>query len=596
MTTAPRTTNRRWLTAAFAACIAGLALTPTAANANGCIAHSADADGTAAHPFLIENAANLQCLRDNAPDYWTGQHFKQTANIDLSAEPAWTSTIGTVAEPFTGSYDGNGQTITGLQVELTGSNAGLFGATSGATISNLTIDDAAISIPAVEAYSGAAPLVGTANSSTVITNVHSSGTVQGQAAGGIAGQALNGTQIWSSSSSAVITGNDFGAGGLVGFAEIGVSITDSSASGSVIGDIYVGGLVGAVRANSEVFYSYSTGDVTGRPNYQGGGEGGYVGGLVGAAIATASGSGNVIARSFATGDVTATDPRTSNDPNLCGACAGGLIGVTTEDGTEMPNVIADSFASGTVTGGIAAGGLIGRNMGGAAGSANSTATIADSYSRSAVRGPENATGAILGAMTEGIFNVTDTFWNRTDADDADVNSYGMRSTQALMKTYAFYANATWDISDTSPTTKKWVSCAAHNDGYPFLQWYAAKQNWTCSPAPSNLFTVRADGSSTTAVSSLITVPGAGKASQTGTFSGSSSARSAKTVTACRASKKVTKAGHYRLSCQLTSAARSARRKGSIRVSLRTTFTPTGGAARTVTRTITLKKTSSGVTG
>ena len=591
-------TSRPWLAATAAATLiaASFALAPAAAQANGCITHSASADGTAAHPFLIENIQNLQCIRDNPDVYWENQHFKQTADIDLSAEPAWTSTIGTVAEPFTGSYDGNGQTITGLQVELTGSDAGLFGATSGSTISNLTIGDAAISIPSLETYSGAAPLVGTANSSTVITNVHSSGTVQGQAAGGIAGHALNGTQISSSSSSAVITGNDQGAGGLVGFAEIDVSITDSSASGSVIGDIFVGGLVGAVRANSQVFNSYSTGDVTGRPNYQGGGEGGFVGGLVGAAIATAI-SGNVIDQSFATGDVTATDPRPPNDPVYCGACVGGLVGVTyADDTTTTPNVINDSFASGTVTGGVAAGGLIGRNMSRIEGSATATAMTRNSYSRSAVRGPDNATGAILGAMTDGIFNTTDTFWNPTDADNANVNSYGVEATQAQMKTYAFYANTPWDISDTSPTTKRWVSCAAHNDGYPFLQWYAAKRNWSCSPAPSNLFTVRLDGASTTAVSSLITVPGAGKASQAGTFSASSTARSAKTVTACRDSKKISKAGRYRLSCKLTSAARSARRKHSIRVTLRTTFTPTGGSARTVTRTVTLRKTSSGVTG
>ena len=92
------------------------------------------------------------------------------------------------------------------------------------------------------------------------------------------------------------------------------------------------------------------------------------------------------------------------------------------------------------------------------------------------------------------------------------------------------------------------------------------------------------------------MPGAGSTSQAGTFNSSSSGRSAKLTTACRGTKKVTKAGRYRLSCQLTSAARSARRKGSIRVSLKTTFTPTGGAARTITRIVTLKKTSSGVTG
>ena len=591
-------TSRPWLAATAAATLiaAALVLAPAVAQAgNGCITHSASADGTAAHPFLIENIQNLQCIRDNPDVYWESQHFKQTADIDLSALPAWTSTIGTSAVAFTGSYDGNGKKITGLRVELTGSRAGLFGTTNGATLSNLTLDNAVISIPqnSVTGYLGA--LVGFAVN-TEITNVHSSGTVQGQAAGGVAGLLQSGSRISSSSSSAVITGNDQGAGGLVGFADVGVSITDSSASGSVIGDVYVGGLVGALRANSEVFNSYATGDVTGRPNYQGTDEGGFVGGLVGVAIATAI-SGNVIDQSFATGDVTATDPRPPNDPTHCGACVGGLVGVTyADDTTTTPNVINDSFASGTVTGGVAAGGLIGRNMGRIEGSATATAMIRNSYSRSAIRGPRSATGAILGAMTDGIFNTTDTFWNPTDADNANVNSYGEEATQAQMKTYAFYANTPWDISDTSPTTKKWVSCAAHNDGYPFLQWYAAKQNWSCSPAPSNLFTVRLDGASTTAVSSLITVPGAGKAAQAGTFSASSSAHSARTATACRDSKKISKAGRYRLSCKLTAAARAARRKHSIRVTLRTTFTPTGGSARTVTRTVTLRKTSSGVTG
>ena len=76
----------------------------------------------------------------------------------------------------------------------------------------------------------------------------------------------------------------------------------------------------------------------------------------------------------------------------------------------------------------------------------------------------------------------------------------------------------------------------------------------------------------------------------------SGARSAKALTACTSSRKLAKAGRYTLGCKLTSAVRSARRRGSVRVLLRTTFTPTGGAARTITRVVTLKKTSSGVTG
>ena len=96
--------------------------------------------------------------------------------------------------------------------------------------------------------------------------------------------------------------------------------------------------------------------------------------------------------------------------------------------------------------------------------------------------------------------------------------------------------------------------------------------------------------------SSITVSGPGTATQQASFTAPSGARSSKTVKACSGSRKVTKAGRYRIDCKLTPAARSARRRGSLRMTLITTFAPTGGTARSITRTITLKKTSSGVTG
>ena len=117
-----------------------------------------------------------------------------------------------------------------------------------------------------------------------------------------------------------------------------------------------------------------------------------------------------------------------------------------------------------------------------------------------------------------------------------------------------------------------------------------------TPKPSNAFVLTPSGSSTSSLQSVITTNGPGVALQQGSFSSLATARSAKRLTACSDSKKITKAGRYKLGCTLTSAVRSARRRGSVRVLLRTTFTPTGGAARTITRVVTLKKTSSGVTG
>jgi titin len=119
---------------------------------------------------------------------------------------------------------------------------------------------------------------------------------------------------------------------------------------------------------------------------------------------------------------------------------------------------------------------------------------------------------------------------------------------------------------------------------------------TPTPKPSNRFVLSPVAASSSALQSVIVTSNPGTATQRGTFNSPSTARSAKRVTACADSKKITKAGRYKLTCELTSAARSARRRGAIRVTLTTTFKPTGGTARSVARTITLKKTSSGITG
>ncbi|MEI7794843.1 MAG: GLUG motif-containing protein [Thermoleophilia bacterium] len=477
---------------------AAFAFPPSAASGNGCITNTPGvADGTAAHPFLIATVANLQCMRDNSGYYWTGQHFRQTVDLDLSGVPVWTATIGTVTTPFTGHYDGNNNTITGLQVSLTNvSNAGLFGVTSRATLANIKLTNAVVSITPEPEFSGVGALVGWARNQTVISHVESSGAISGQVAGGIAGTIDSGSSIASSSSSAVITGNDWCAGGLVGCVGGTVgeaqtsSISDSSATGHVTGDIFVGGLVGGVWAPATITRSYATGDTVGRPppGYPGGG---YVGGLAGLIQAMADPSTAVtIASSFATGNVTATDPTSRDSPESCGSCAGGLVGGSNVLASSLDNVITNSYASGMVTSGVAAGGLVGKSLGG-------NLAIASSYSRSAVRGPDGSTGGVLGAVATGSPIITSTFWNPTDADNAGTNGFGTQSTQTAMRTPTPYATADWDIADFSPSAKVWVSCPSHNDGYPFLQWTGTAQSWTCASPAAVAIAPGASGTETT---------------------------------------------------------------------------------------------------
>jgi hypothetical protein len=202
----------------------------------------------------------------------------------------------------------------------------------------------------------------------------------------------------------------------------------------------------------------------------------------------------------------------------------------------------------------------------------------------------SAPTATAGSLGSGAARVSVTA-NPTSAAFGTPTSYTITATQ----------DATKKCVVTSPTTSCTVTGLTVGTAYTFTA-RANLNSWqTAASAPSKsvtpaAFAVVPTSATSSVLKSTIIVLRPGTETQRGTFNGSSAARSARTLTACTGSKKITKAGRHKLNCNLTSAARSARRRGSIRVTLTTTFTPTGGVASTVSRTVTLKKSSSGVTG
>lgn len=108
----------------------------------------AGGSGTAEDPFVIQNAEQLKAFRDNvnAGNTFAGKIIKLAADIDLAGEE-W-APIGTAEHPFSGTFDGNGKTITGL----TGGSAkdskipfALIGyGTGNVTVKNLTMTDVKI--------------------------------------------------------------------------------------------------------------------------------------------------------------------------------------------------------------------------------------------------------------------------------------------------------------------------------------------------------------------------------------------------------------------------------------------------------------------
>ncbi len=99
--------------------------------------------------------------------------------------------------------------------------------------------------------------------------------------------------------------------------------------------------------------------------------------------------------------------------------------------------------------------------------------------------------------------------------------------------------------------------------------------------PSNVFPTPTVTVGVNALTSTVVVPGPGKLTQRVT-------RTAGSLTVCKTSRKATKAGRVKLTCKLNAATRAALRKRSLRVRVKTTFTPTGGSSASKTQAVTLK--------
>ena len=239
--------------------------------------------GTETDPYQISTAEGLKWFRDKVNDAKTKEETKicavLTADIDLKNEE-WTPIgIGNgtrngvpIDFPYSGTFDGNGHTISGLNVNYRNKNGGLFCYVMNATIKNLTVAGSVThSSGDGVAYGG---IVGCADSST-IENCTNRCTVTGNwYAGGIVG--------WSTDSD------------IIGCANFG-NISSPSFSGGICGRIT--GQVDAYGIDATIRDCYNVGMVSGK----------YAGGITGQ-----SDSGNIdilIANCYNVGSLHGSDDR-----------------------------------------------------------------------------------------------------------------------------------------------------------------------------------------------------------------------------------------------------------------------------------------------
>lgn len=229
--------------------------------------------GTEESPYQISNAEDLKVFRNivngiDGQTQNTGACGVLTKDINLDGE-AWTpigKDLG--SEAYTGNFNGNGHTITGLTITGNIEYAGLFGCiNNGATISNVTLTDGSISTTGT--YAGG--IVAFAQGGT-ITGCGNENPVTGGSAtcvGGIVGAIRGSIKIDRSYNTGTIAGTSDNnviscVGGLIGRSFVdSPKVIDCYNTGAVRTGKYVGGLSGYTEGSDCFFFScYNTGSVT----------------------------------------------------------------------------------------------------------------------------------------------------------------------------------------------------------------------------------------------------------------------------------------------------------------------------------------------
>ena len=210
---------------------------------------------TSASTFEISTADQLAGLArlltnttPSAADGFLGKTIKLTNNIDLSAYQSGSGWVSIGSDIFfSGTFDGNGKTITGLKISGTAGDysCGLFNTVYGGTIKDLRVENISIQLSGDRITGGFAADL----ESGIIENCYASGTVsvgEGQYVGGIIGRASGG------------------------------SIKNCISTVNVIGKMSIGGIVGQLTGSVENCYAAGNITAAASSTYKAGGIAGYL--------------------------------------------------------------------------------------------------------------------------------------------------------------------------------------------------------------------------------------------------------------------------------------------------------------------------------
>jgi len=213
--------------------------------------------------YEISTAAQLAKLAElvNAGDTnYNSKYYKLTTDIDLSgygtsntdfnSGKGWVPIGKDDSNAFRGTFDGNGNTITELDInDIDWDCVGLFGYVKGGTVQNLGVEE--------ETVSGRFHVGGVAGyvDSSNVTNCYATGVVTsaGNCVGGVAGSVYSGS-VTNCYATCAVTCAGYVVGGVAGYVDSS-SVTNCYATGVVAGVGYcVGGVAGYVLNSGSVTY------------------------------------------------------------------------------------------------------------------------------------------------------------------------------------------------------------------------------------------------------------------------------------------------------------------------------------------------------
>ncbi len=266
--------KKKLLSILVALCIVLTAINP----AISLIASAATWGGGASVPTLTDGYYQIATGENLA---WFAQQVnsgsaeikgKLTADITLndlySKANVWTP-IGTETYPFNGEFDGNGYTISGLYINTTENNVGLFGYVAG---TRPAVDDKDDS---TENLFQANPLVKIQNVNLTNAEVHGNQNV-----GGVCGF-ISYAIIKNCQYNGTIEAASSNMGGICGYLNDYARVQRSFTSGTFNGHIRSGGIAGFVNSNSVVEDCYSVAYVVSNASLNG-----NAGGIAGTASAS----------------------------------------------------------------------------------------------------------------------------------------------------------------------------------------------------------------------------------------------------------------------------------------------------------------------